>query len=140
MARTKLIKSFAHNLADSYMSTLGWVEGDYKSTWLYRSALESGVSSIRFSVRNSVIEPNDLKHETVLKKSLVGLSEHFDSMLASQGIEPNFVPVLTFMFEVPEFSNKELHVRCKAIATDVTGKEHVAVPIDIRYGYEVLAI
>ncbi|WP_319557687.1 hypothetical protein [Thiomicrorhabdus sp.] len=139
MARTKLIKSFVHNLADSYMSTLGWVEGDYKSTWLYRSAMESVVSKICIDVRNSTIEPSGLKYETVLKKSLAGLNEHFDSMLASQGIEASYVPSLRFAFDVPELSKRELHLVCNASAVDVTGKEHVAAPIENKYGYEILA-
>jgi len=139
VARTKLIKSFVHNLADSYMSTLGWVEGDYKSTWLYRSAFESGVSRICIDVRNSIIEPSGLKHEAVLKKSLVGLSEHFDSMLASQGIEASYVPSLKFTFDAPELSNRELHLFCNASAVDVAGKEHIAEPIENKYGYEILA-
>ena len=139
MPRIKLIKSFVHNLADSYMSTLGWVEGDYKSTWLYRAALDSGVSSIRISIRNATIEPSGLKHEAVLKKSLVGLNEHFDSMLASQGVEASYIPELTFSFSAPDLSSNELHLICNASAVDVTGKEHVAVPIENRYGYEVLA-
>ena len=139
MARTKLIKSFVHNLADSYMSTLGWVEGDYKSTWLYRSALESCVSKICIDVRNSIIEPSGLKHEAVLKKSLVGLSEHFDSMLASQGVEACYVPSLRFVFDVPELSTRELNLVCNAFAVDVSGKEHIAAPIENKYGYEILA-
>lgn len=121
------------------MSTLGWVEGDYKSTWLYRAALESGVSSIRISIRNATIEPGGLKHEAVLKKSLVGLNEHFDSMLASQGLEGSYVPELTFVFSAPGLSCNELHLICNASAVDVTGKEHVAAPIENRYGYEILA-
>ncbi len=121
------------------MSTLGWVEGDYKSTWLYRSALESGVNKICIDVRNSIIEPSGLKHETVLKKSLIGLSEHFDSMLASQGIEASYVPLLRFTFDVPELSNRELHLICNALAVDAAGKEHLAAPIENKYGYEILA-
>ncbi|NRB81814.1 MAG: hypothetical protein HRU38_24665 [Saccharospirillaceae bacterium] len=139
MARTKLIKSFVHNLADSYMSTLGWVEGDYKSTWLYRAALESGVHNISFDIRSSVITPEDLKHQAILKKSLVGLSEHFDAMLKSQGIEPSFVPDLSFNFSLPVHDQNELYVLCNAIAIDVSGKEHVATAIENKYGYEVLA-
>nr|WP_086939182.1 hypothetical protein [Thaumasiovibrio occultus] len=139
MARTKLIKSFVHNLADSYMSTLGWIEGDYKSTWLYRSALESGVQKICIDVRNSIVEPCGLKHEAVLKKSLVGLSEHFDSMLASQRVEASYVPSLRFTFDIPELCDRELHLVCIASAIDVTGKEHIAPPIENKYGYEKLA-
>ena len=139
MPRIKLIKSFVHNLADSYMSTLGWIEGDYKSTWLYRAALESGVSCININIRSATIEPAGLKHEDVLKKSLLGLNEHFDSMLASQGVEASYVPALTFSFLAPELSSKELHLICNALAADVTGKEHVAAPIENRYGYEILA-
>ncbi|HDZ3716237.1 TPA: hypothetical protein RSW55_004273 [Vibrio vulnificus] len=99
MPKNKLIKSFVHNLADSYMSTLGWVEGDYKSTWVYRAALESDVSSIRINIRSNTIEPSGVKHDVILKKSLIGLNEHFDSMLASQGIEASYVPELTFFFQ-----------------------------------------
>jgi hypothetical protein len=139
VARIKLIKSFVHNLADSYMSTLGWVDGDYKSTWLYRVALESGVHDITFDIRNSVITPKGLKHEVVLLKSLANLTEHFDSMLKTQGVEPSFVPVLTFNFSVPVHSQRELHILCNATATDITGKEHIAALIENRYGYEILA-
>lgn len=121
------------------MSTLGWVEGDYKSTWLYRAALESGVSNIRINVRSATIEPSGLRHEAVLKKSVVGLNEHFDSMLASQGIEASYVPALSFAFSAPELSGNELHIICNASAVDVTGKEHVAASIENRYGYEILA-
>ncbi|MDT3337926.1 hypothetical protein Q4Q49_21965, partial [Shewanella sp. SP1S1-7] len=126
MPKLKYIKSFVHNLADSYMSTLGWVEGDYKSTWVYRSALESGVNEIYFDIRNYEISPSTLIHRTVLQKSLEGLNEHFDKMLKTQNIEPSFVPSITFKFEIPKLSESMLHIVCIATAVDTTGKEHIA--------------
>ena len=120
------------------MSTLGWVEGDYKSTWVYRSALESYVNEITFDIRNSEISPYILEHRDVLQKSLVGLNDHFDTMLKTQGIEPSLVPKLTFKFEIPKLSEKMLHIVCIATAVDSTGKQHIAAPIINHYEYEVL--
>jgi hypothetical protein len=137
MPRMKMLKSFAHNLADSYLSTLGWTENDYNSTWLYRAALESGETNIEINIRNQTIEPNNLKHIDILKESLDGLNEFFNSMVATQGIEPRMISGLRFTINIPKLAKGEVNISCVAIAVDSSGKEHVSKPVFCKYDYEI---
>lgn len=121
------------------MSTLGWVDGDYKSTWVYRSAIESGVHSIVINVRESMIVPEGLAYASTLEKSLSGLNEQFDAMLISQNMKPEIVTELIFEIEIPNHSNDFVHLICKPSAVDHLGNKHMVAPIEIRYRYEIQA-
>ncbi|MCB1775291.1 MAG: hypothetical protein KDI88_16885 [Gammaproteobacteria bacterium] len=139
MPSLKQVKAFAHNVADAYLGTLGWVADDYKSTWLYRAALDSGVRHIELDILRKRIEPPDLQHHAVLLASLDGVDEHFFSMLASQDLAPDTVRSLVFHCAFPSLAQETVSIVCTPVAIDSGGVEHRGVAVTKEYGFEILA-
>lgn len=138
MPSLRQLKAFAHNIADSYLSTLSWFEHDYTSTWLYRAALESKVNRIELDILNKRITPPGVKHHSVLLESIAGLDLQFFEMIQSQQIAREEIASLVFYCAFPALSKKTILVICTPVATDRSGKEHRGAPVRSEYDYQLL--
>jgi hypothetical protein len=57
MARYKVLKSVAHNLAHSFASDVSWVDGDYALGHLLRRAVATGQSEVSVDLMSGDVRP-----------------------------------------------------------------------------------
>ena len=133
MPSLKPLKSFVHNVADSYLSTYGWQNGAYVSTWVYRAAVDSGLHYLEIDIFNRRIIPNDAQHSDELLYSIDDFDERFVKMINSSGITRESVKSLVFKFYITEFLQDKVNFVCSPEAIDLNDKLHRGKPIYVDY-------
>jgi hypothetical protein len=134
----KLLKAFAHNIADSYLSTMYQLGGFYYATWIYKSAMDSGLHYLETDVFNKRINPSDARYSDALLISIENLETNFVKMLNTSGIKREVVKSLLFKFEFLEFPTNRVMFICKPELIDMNNKLHSGKTITVDYPEHII--
>ncbi len=133
MPSLKPLEAFAHNIADSYLSTMHQLGNYYYGTWVYKSAMDSGLYYLEIDIFDKQIRPNDARYSDAILISIKDLETHFIKMINTSGINREAVKSLVFKFEFLEFPTNRVKFICKPEAIDLNDKLYQGKPIDIDY-------
>ena len=129
VARYKVLKSVAHNIAHSFTSTLNWGENDYVMGNLLRRARETGCDTLTIDLLGGEAEPKSLA-VPVIRRAARHYADRFRALIAAQGSDLSLVTaaLLTVRYDLsvarpsPYGGELESPYSCTAEVTDDRGK------------------
>ena len=121
MARYKVLKSVAHNLAHSFASVMNYTGDDYFACHLLRGAIRTKSRTLTFDVRRRLVGPTELLNRGIVA-ACDGYAQDFGRLIAASGAALDMVDsvVLTARITPSEASQR-------AGRKTVTGRLDVAV-------------
>jgi hypothetical protein len=100
MAKAKNLNGLPSNLAQSYLSTLGYYDGGYMADWINFIAQQNRISELEIDILNKEIFPKEFKVEALLH-DLEKLKNIIAVELKNNGFETSFVKKAILRFEIP---------------------------------------
>lgn len=132
MARYKTLKSVAHNIGSSFISTMNYYKDDYVLGHIQKQMQLSGLSKLEIDLLNNYSEPSILITEAI-QKSIESYVSWLPKLVNDSGSDINLVKEakLTIEFDLnksricqydPECTENPYH--CVSTITDDRGKEY----------------
>jgi hypothetical protein len=137
MPNRKVLRSVIHNLAHSFLSALGYVDGDYIYEHLRRKAEETGVPHIVLDALNGTIDPPAFRTEALMKAA-GALPRQLEHLIVSGGAGMSLVQAaeITIDFDLAREPIREVvdgggilvkrDYRCEGRIIDDQGHAHAA--------------
>ena len=137
MPRKRNLNGIPGNLAQSYLSTLGYYDGGYMADWINYIAREKKLSEIEIDILSNQVKPQIADIEP-LKTSLEKIRKILFIELVNNGFEVNFIKRAIMKFEIPINEirmNKTIF--CYPYLEDIDGKIYKPKKQIIETAYEV---
>ena len=134
MAKAKNLNGLPGNLAQSYLSTLGYYDGGYMADWINFIAQENKISELEIDIINKTIVPNEFEVEALLY-DLEKLKNIISTELKNNGFDMSFIKSATLKFEIPiQETNSKIY--CFPQIVDQNGKVYKSKNRIIETAYE----
>ena len=134
MAKAKNLNGLPGNLAQSYLSTLGYYDGGYMADWINYIAQENKISELEIDILNKTIVPKVFEVEALLH-DLEKLKNIIAVELKNNGFESSFIKNATLKFEIP-IHEKNSTVYCFPELEDENGKVYKPKVRVVETAYE----
>ncbi|TSJ47996.1 hypothetical protein [Fluviicola chungangensis] len=132
MARYKTLKSVAHNIGSSFISTMNYYKGDYVLGHIQKQMQSSGLSKLEIDLLNNYSQPTTLITEPI-QSSIQGYVSWFPKLVNDSGSDISLVTQAKLIIEfdftksrICPFAQEytENPYICHSTITDDRGKEY----------------
>ncbi len=134
MAKAKNLNGLPGNLAQSYLSTLGYFDGGYKADWINAIAQENKISELEIDILNKRIVPKQFEVKALLH-DLEKLKNIISVELENNGFEMSFIKSATLKFEIPILETNST-IYCFPQIEDKNGKVYKPKNRIVETAYE----
>ena len=134
MAKAKNLNGLPANLAQSYLSTLGYFNGGYMADWINFIAQENNIGEVEIDILNKKIVPKEFEVEALLS-DLMKLRNIIEVELKNNGFEITFIKNAKLNFRIP-IKNGNSTVYCLPQIEDENGKIYKPKNEIIETAYE----
>jgi hypothetical protein len=137
MPKRRTLNGIPGNLAQSYLSTLGYYDGGYMADWINYIARENNLSEIEIDIITEKIEPKEANIKA-LKSGLKKLNGILTKELTIKGYEKSFIKKAKMKFEIP-ITNPRIKktIYCYPFLVDQDGNIYKPKKRIVETAYEV---
>jgi hypothetical protein len=129
--KLKKLSAVGHNAAASFMSTLSHIDVEYASTFIYRLALNRGLTSIELDVLDASVTPVIVSEQ--LHDALLRLKAQFLELLGKESLPADAVIAYTLTMRLFGSMRDVVDLQCEPVIVDLNGKIHKCAHVRERY-------